>query len=66
MSPPKRIKIGGLWHVLIILKVEARDHQGRPSKATVGHDDTTFHLQGGEEFITAWVPEKTVKKQATA
>jgi hypothetical protein len=64
-KPPSRLKIAGRWHVMILLKVETRDH-GRPATAVVGHNDTTFRLEGGEEFITAWVPEETVKKQVTA
>ena len=61
-----RIKIGGKAHVLVVLKVEARDHHGRPCRAAIGHDDSEFHIQGGEEFITAWVPEETMKKHITA
>lgn len=41
--------------VLVVLKVEERDEFGRPRKVTVGFDDSTFKLEGGEEFYTAWI-----------
>lgn len=49
--------------VLVVLLVKGRDEHGRPRECAMGHEDTTFKLQGGEEFITAWVPEKLVNKR---
>ncbi len=49
--------------VCVLLLVKGRDEHGRPKEAIVGHDDTVFSLQGGEEFITAWVPEQCVAKR---
>lgn len=36
----------------IVFLVLEKDNLGRPSLLQVGYDDTTFELQGGEEFIT--------------
>lgn len=55
-------KLRGEVHRLIVLKVVERDEAGRPSKCEVGYDDTTFQLADGDEFITAWVPEKVCGK----
>jgi hypothetical protein len=41
---------------LVILKVVSADALGRPSTVIVGYDDTTFNLEGGEQFFTAFVP----------
>lgn len=40
----------------MILKVVSADALGRPSTVIVGYDDTTFNLEGGEQFFTAFVP----------
>jgi hypothetical protein len=53
--------IAGREHQLILLKITNRDEKNRPSEAIIGHDDTTFNIQGGEEFVTAWVPTETMK-----
>lgn len=47
----------------VLLLIKDRDEHGRPRECVMGHDDTTFNIQGGEEFITAWVPEKLVNKR---
>lgn len=52
--------INGEQYQLIILRVKARDPEGRPSEAQLGYDDTTFEVQEGTEFITAFVPAHTV------
>lgn len=54
-------QIKGEMHSQILLLVTARDGLGRPIRAKLGYDDTTFELKGGEEFITAWVPSHTIE-----
>jgi hypothetical protein len=57
------IEINGVEHHLVVMKVTDHDAKGRPSAAVIGYDDTTFKLEGGEEFITAWVRvESTASK----
>lgn len=53
--------INGDKYQLIVLKVVGRDDMGRPAKFEAGYDDTTFKLEGGEEFITAFVKVDVVK-----
>lgn len=53
MSRTRNIK--GKDYQLVVLHVLERDAEGRPSKVTVGYDDTTFKVAGGEQFLTAYV-----------
>lgn len=55
-------KINGKKHDLIVLKITQKDAHGRPSKATIGYDDTVFKVDDGDEFVTAWVPSNTTAK----
>lgn len=55
------VKIGADRYDLVLLKVTSKDEFGRPLKCDIGYDDTTFQLEGGEEFITCFVPSKLVK-----
>ena len=59
----KKVKTSNGTYVVVLLKVDARDDQGRPSRVTVGYDDTTFQVEEGMEFITALVKPETVKKK---
>lgn len=56
--------INGEKYQLVVLKVTGWDEAGRPSQATIGYDDTTFKLEGGEHFITAFVKQDVVKPTA--
>lgn len=56
--------IQGKEHCLILLKVNSRDEHGRPKMVEVGFDDTTFNIQGGEEFLTAWVLKSVISKKS--
>lgn len=52
-------QIKGRDYVLVVLRVHEWDEQGRPSKCTIGYDDTSFDLRDdavSREFITAYVP----------
>lgn len=60
----RRRTIAGEDHALIVLQITGRDEHGRPSSAIVGYDDTTFKLSNGDEFVTAWVPAKTLEKRS--
>lgn len=53
--------INGEQYQLVVLKVLARDDAGRPSQAQIGYDDTTFSVEDGAEFLTAFVKADTVK-----
>ncbi len=61
----KKRTIRGVEHSCIILKVTSSDEHGRPKTADIGYDDTTFNLQGGEEFITAWVLTRVIQKSVS-
>lgn len=50
--------------VLVLLLVKSSDEQGRPKQCEIGYDENVYTLKGGEEFITAWVPEKCVNKRS--
>lgn len=56
------LTIGGdKYYGVVVLKVMSWDEQGRPSIVQVGYDDTTFHLEGGEHFVTAYINASAVK-----
>lgn len=61
----KKRTIRGVEHVCIVLRVTSSDEHGRPKTADIGYDDTTFDIQGGEEFITAWISANVVQKSAS-
>ena len=48
---------------LVLIKVLSRDGQGRPSECVIGYDETEFTLEGGEVFITGFVPVDQVAKK---
>lgn len=50
-------------YCLAILKVDSFDEYGRPSKVTVGYDDTSFKLDQGMQFWTAWIPVEMTEKE---
>lgn len=56
----KRRTIKGQGYVLVLLKTLEKDAFGRPTKVEVGYDDTTFNLQGREEFYTGFISETAV------
>lgn len=49
-------------HVLVVLKITSRDKHGRPKQANILYDEDVEHIDGGEEFITAFIQEETVAK----
>lgn len=53
---PKSAYVGEKKYRLVVLKITGRDKLGRPSEATIGYDDTVFNLEGGEEFMTCFIP----------
>lgn len=50
-------------YILVILKVDEADEYGRPSKVTVGYDDTVFQTEQGMQFWTAWIPVEMAEKE---
>ena len=57
--------IRGEEYALVVLKITGRDRHGRPSAAVIGYDDTSFHVEDGDEFITAWVKAEFTRKVAS-
>lgn len=53
--------INGDKYALVVLKVLERDETGRPAKVLMGYDDTTFSVEEGAEFLTAFVKADLVK-----
>lgn len=55
--------IKGEQYALVVLRITEWDAHGRPSKATIGYDDTTFRLDDGtpNEFLTAFVKQDCVQ-----
>jgi hypothetical protein len=54
----RKREIKGKTYTLVVLRVTEWDALGRPSKAVIGYDDTTFDLRDdavSREFMTAWV-----------
>ena len=62
MSKPRTIR--DQPHTLVLLKITGRDELGRPKQATILYDENVENLQGGEEYVTAWVPSKCVVKSS--
>jgi hypothetical protein len=57
-----KLTVKGKKYVLVVLKVTSSDPLGRPEAATFHFDEReTFDLKGGEEFITAFVPEDVAR-----
>jgi len=52
----KQKTIQGEEHVLVLLKVLQKDEFERPRSCEIVYDDMRVKLEGGEEFITAWIP----------
>lgn len=51
-------------YVLVVIKVTGRTPDGRPATGEFGYDETVFDLKQGDEFITAFIPEKIARKTA--
>ena len=54
--------IRGEDHTLVVLKIMGRYPDGRPKDCILIHDDQSTEVQNGTEFITCYVPAKTVAK----
>jgi hypothetical protein len=65
MSSSKTRTIRGEDYKPTVLKVTGRYPDGRPKDCLMIHDDQTTELQGGEEFIVAFLPAKTVAKRTS-
>lgn len=50
-------------HRLVVLYVTGSDAQGRPTEARIVYDDATVQIVNGAEFVTCWIPEKTLHKR---
>lgn len=56
--------INGEQYQIVVLRILEWDAAGRPSKAEIGYDDTTFRLDDAEKpnhFLTAFVKAESVK-----
>ena len=56
--------IRGEVHDLLLLKVTSRDPHGRPRTCEVLYDEEATRVDGGEVFVTAYVPAKSVEKRS--
>lgn len=57
MSVPTRKYIDGERHVLCVLKVLRKFPNGTPRVLERIPEQGTTHISGGEEFVTAYIPE---------
>ena len=55
-GPIELIYVGGKPHRLTLFRVLSRDDKGRPLECERIDDKRTVTLEGGEEFMTAYVP----------
>lgn len=62
---PQTREIRGKLYELVVLKVLERDAQGRPSKFECGYDDSVFKIDGGEDFITAYIHQDSLAPRTT-
>jgi hypothetical protein len=44
-------------YVVAVALIHTKDEKGRPKLVTLGYDDTTYQLAGGEEFMTTLIPK---------
>lgn len=60
MAKPLRVRINNEWHKAVVLHV-LESENGRPTKCRVMLDDDKVKLQGGEQFLIAYVLERSLK-----
>lgn len=59
------MKIGKEKYVSVVLKIEAHDHfDGRPRLLRALYDEEKTQIEGGEEFIVAFVPKQFTKPKS--
>jgi hypothetical protein len=59
---PAQIAFRKEVYVVAVLRILDRDAYGRPKGVMFLHDDESVDVQGGEEFMTCFVPQKMVAK----
>jgi hypothetical protein len=52
----------GKVHDLALFRILDRDAQGRPKGLELIYDENIVHIEGGEEFMTGFLPREMVKK----
>jgi len=52
-----RFQRNGKWYRTVVLLVTKSDKQGRPAEARLFYEEDEVRLQGGEEFVTCFIPE---------
>lgn len=50
-----KLKNGSTIRGPVVFKVLERDDLGRPSRVQVGYDDTVFHIENGDCFVTGFL-----------
>ena len=55
-KPETSLTINGVHHSVIVILITKRDAHGRPAEGRMVYDEDVVHLQGGESFMTAFVP----------
>ena len=51
------------WHSTVVLQVIEKKADGSPHTLKLLEDDDVVDLEGGEEFITAFIPEGVLRKR---
>lgn len=60
---PERIQLqNGVVYKLSLFLIDTRDHKGIPRLCTHIPENHQIELHGGEEFLTAYLPESAVNK----
>lgn len=64
MNPGDRRNIKGKAYRLALFLVTSRKADGTPNECRRINDDEKVHLEGGEEFFTAFVPDEVLAKRS--
>jgi len=59
---PSKLYVGAERYELVVLKVEGRNELGQPRECRIVLDDDVVQIAGGEEFITAFVPARVLRR----
>lgn len=56
-------KFKGEIYKIVVMHITKKTADGRPREARMVYDDETVDLEGGEEFMTVFVPAVLLKKK---
>lgn len=60
-KPPDATWIAGKKHKHVVFQITEVDELGRPLLMRLLRDEESVHLEGGEKFMTAYVPAHMVE-----